>query len=243
MALAAIFAGSAVNALYIPIAYYWMLHNSMLQAGRVIPQLPAMFRHWRRIEMWWEVVVRLMAYTGTATLNMMIINRLRNSDYHSRQKVTVNIPRSSLVVISGTLSNHHAIIRRTNSANAANKILILNSLFFLTTQSLDFGMSVLVAFSQAPICLFHITNGFIQVYDPFRNFLVNMYFAFGFAFYLCCGENSFTGRILGVSWCRRPSEEPVLRYRGSETKITSLMTTAQNRELHLASSRRSTTTF
>ena len=55
IALAAIFLGSALNALYIPIAYYWMLNNSMLQAGRVIPQLPAIFRYWRRIEMWWEV--------------------------------------------------------------------------------------------------------------------------------------------------------------------------------------------
>ena len=168
---------------------------------------------------------------------MMIITRLRKSDYQSRQKI--NLPRTSMAVISGTLANHHAIIRRTSSANAANKILILNSLFFLTTQSLDFGMSLLVAFSQAPICLFHITNGFIQVYDPFRNFLINMYFALGFTFYLCCGENSFSGRILGVSWCRRPSGEPVLHYRGSETKITTLVTPTHDRELQLVSSRRS----
>jgi hypothetical protein len=54
-AISFIFACSSVNALYIPVVYYWILQNSMLESGAIIPQFPVLFRHWRRIEMWWEV--------------------------------------------------------------------------------------------------------------------------------------------------------------------------------------------
>ncbi|OQV24650.1 hypothetical protein BV898_01709 [Hypsibius exemplaris] len=206
-AVAFIFVCSAVNALNVPVFYYWMLGNDFLAPGAVVPQFPKVFQQWRRMEMWWEVFVRLLAYVGTATLNMLIIARLHQSNIQVDRAPIIRTMTAATDSSGSRATNkpsakhgapiiprpRHSLVRRTNSSQAANKILIASSFFFLLTQSLDFGMSVLLAFSQAPICLFQITNTFLQVYDPFRAFLVNMYFACGFMFYLCCGEQSLRG--------------------------------------------------
>ncbi|XP_055333023.1 uncharacterized protein LOC129584738 isoform X2 [Paramacrobiotus metropolitanus] len=176
---------SAVNALYIPVVYYWIFSNSNLQAGQRVPEFPIAFRQWRHVEMWWEVVDRLFAYCSIATFNYMIIARIRKA---ANPTDAAGAPRKSS---HPNIKNHsgHRTLFRTTSRTGATKILIFSSFFFLVTQSLDFVMSLLVAFSQAPICLFHITNSFLHVYDPFRNLLVNMNFAMGFVFYLCFGTN------------------------------------------------------
>lgn len=151
----------------------------------------AQFKH--KFNLFFQVVLQMAAACTIVAMNLLIVIRIMRS--HLRKLI-----RSHLTKFVDTDDMKKRMCRNLQTpAYSPGIILLTSSMFYLMTSCLDLFLCVLSVLARYPVCLVETQMDYNRKYDPARQLLRHVYFAFGFLFYVCLQVRNYRKRLVGIS--------------------------------------------
>ncbi|XP_055328737.1 uncharacterized protein LOC129581589 isoform X2 [Paramacrobiotus metropolitanus] len=207
LAITLAFAAAALNALLLPVTYYWNQQNFDFTVNSYVRNMPDYLSRWKEVDVWWEALFGIIVYILIFMCNTVLLYALKQRERRWSTDSTSgldisdagnsSIQNSKALSLSPTSSVHTTygankswmVTRCPRSCAEISKtrMLFVSSLFYLITQSLTMIMPFLEIASHPPFCTFNLTMSFLIPWDAISSFLVNIYFSIGFIFLIVVG--------------------------------------------------------